>query len=319
MKIGIYGYGNLGRGVEAALRQNPDMEIVGVFTRRDPATVKTVTGIPVYSAALVEDFEAEIDVMIICGGSATDLPEMTPMLAKHFNVIDSFDTHARIPEHFANVEQAAMTTAHTALISAGWDPGLFSLARLYMNTVLPEGKDYTFWGRGVSQGHSDAIRRIPGVKDARQYTVPVPAALASARSGENPDLSTRQKHTRECYVVAEEGADKALIEKQIKEMPNYFADYDTTVTFITAEEMKQNHAELPHGGQVIRSGSTGEGGKHRHVMEFSLKLDSNPEFTASVLVACARAIGRMNSRGVFGCKTLFDIAPADLSPRKCWR
>ena len=314
MKIGIYGYGNLGRGVEAALRQNPDMEIVGVFTRRDPATVKTVTGIPVYSAALVEDFEAEIDVMIICGGSATDLPEMTPMLAKHFNVIDSFDTHARIPEHFANVEQAAMTTAHTALISAGWDPGLFSLARLMMNSVLPDGKDYTFWGRGVSQGHSDAIRRIPGVKDARQYTVPVPAALESARSGENPDLSTRQKHTRECYVVAEEGADRDLIEKQIKEMPNYFADYDTTVTFITAEEMKQNHTELPHGGQVIRSGSTGEGGKHKHVMEFSLKLDSNPEFTASVLVACARAIGRMNSRGIFGCKTLFDIAPADLSP-----
>ena len=314
MKIGIYGYGNLGRGVEAALRQNPDMEIVGVFTRRDPASVNTVTGIPVYSASLVEDFATEIDVMIICGGSATDLPVMTPMLAKNFNVVDSFDTHARVPEHFVNVDEAAMTTAHTALISAGWDPGLFSLARLYMNTVLPEGKDYTFWGRGVSQGHSDAIRRIPGVKDARQYTVPVPAALASARSGENPDLSTRQKHTRECYVVAEEGADKALIEKQIKEMPNYFADYDTTVTFITAEEMKQNHAELPHGGQVIRSGSTGEGGKHRHVMEFSLKLDSNPEFTASVLVACARAIGRMNSRGIFGCKTLFDIAPADLSP-----
>ncbi len=314
MKIGIYGYGNLGRGVEAALRQNPDMEIVGVFTRRDPAAVKTVTGIPVYSAALVEDYATEIDVMIICGGSATDLPEMTPMLAKHFNVVDSFDTHARVPEHFANVEQAAMTTAHTALISAGWDPGLFSLARLYMNTVLPEGKDYTFWGRGVSQGHSDAIRRIPGVKDARQYTVPVPAALESARSGENPDLSTRQKHTRECYVVAEEGADRDLIEKQIKEMPNYFADYNTTVTFITAEEMKQNHAELPHGGQVIRSGSTGEGGKHKHVMEFSLKLDSNPEFTASVLVACARAIGRMNRRGIFGCKTLFDIAPADLSP-----
>ena len=314
MKIGIYGYGNLGRGVEAALRQNPDMEIVGVFTRRDPATVKTVTGIPVYSASLVQDFTAEIDVMIICGGSASDLPEMTPMLAEHFNVIDSFDTHARIPEHFANVEKAAMTTGHTALISAGWEPGLFSLARLYMNTVLPEGKDYTFWGRGVSQGHSDAIRRIPGVKDARQYTVPVPSALASVRNGENPDLSTRQKHTRECYVVAEEGADKALIEKQIKEMPNYFADYDTTVTFITAEEMKRDHAELPHGGQVIRSGATGEGGKHKHVMEFSLKLDSNPEFTASVLVACARAIGRMNTRGIYGCKTLFDIAPADLSP-----
>lgn len=314
MKIGIYGYGNLGRGVEAALRQNTDMEIVGVFSRRDPAKVKTVTGIPVYSASLAEDFVTEIDVMIICGGSATDLPEMTPMLAKHFNVVDSFDTHARIPEHFANVDAAAKAAGHTALISAGWDPGLFSLARLYMNTVLPEGKDYTFWGRGVSQGHSDAIRRIPGVADARQYTVPVPSALESARSGENPDLSTRQKHTRECYVVAEEGADRAKIEKQIKEMPNYFADYDTTVTFITAEEMKRDHAELPHGGQVIRSGATGEGGKHKHVMEFSLKLDSNPEFTASVLVACARAMGRMNSRGDFGCKTLFDVAPADLSP-----
>ena len=314
MKIGIYGYGNLGRGVEAVLRQNTDMEIVGVFSRRDPAKVKTVTGIPVYSASLVEDFATEIDVMIICGGSATDLPEMTPMLAKHFNVVDSFDTHARIPEHFANVDAAAKAAGHTALISAGWDPGLFSLARLYMNTVLPEGKDYTFWGRGVSQGHSDAIRRIPGVADARQYTVPVPSALESARSGENPDLSTRQKHTRECYVVAEEGADRAKIEQQIKEMPNYFADYDTTVTFITAEEMKRDHAELPHGGQVIRSGSTGEGGKHKHVMEFSLKLDSNPEFTASVLVACARAVGRMNGRGDFGCKTLFDVAPADLSP-----
>ena len=314
MKIGIYGYGNLGRGVEAALRQNTDMEIVGVFSRRDPAKVKTVTGIPVYSASLAEDFATEIDVMIICGGSATDLPEMTPMLAKHFNVVDSFDTHARIPEHFANVDAAAKAAGHTALISAGWDPGLFSLARLYMNTVLPEGKDYTFWGRGVSQGHSDAIRRIPGVADARQYTVPVPSALESARSGENPDLSTRQKHTRECYVVAEEGANRAKIEQQIKEMPNYFADYDTTVTFITAEEMKRDHAELPHGGQVIRSGATGEGGKHKHVMEFSLKLDSNPEFTASVLVACARAVGRMNSRGDFGCKTLFDVAPADLSP-----
>ena len=314
MKIGIYGYGNLGRGVEAALRQNTDMEIVGVFSRRDPAKVKTVTGIPVYSASLAEDFATEIDVMIICGGSATDLPEMTPMLAKHFNVVDSFDTHARIPEHFANVDAVAKAAGHTALISAGWDPGLFSLARLYMNTVLPEGKDYTFWGRGVSQGHSDAIRRIPGVADARQYTVPVPSALESARSGENPDLSTRQKHTRECYVVAEEGADRAKIEQQIKEMPNYFADYDTTVTFITAEEMKRDHAELPHGGQVIRSGATGEGGKHKHVMEFSLKLDSNPEFTASVLVACARAVGRMNSRGDFGCKTLFDVAPADLSP-----
>ena len=314
MKIGIYGYGNLGKGVELAIRQNPDMELFGIFTRRNPKTVKTLTGAPVYAAEEAGNYAGEIDAMIICGGSASDLPEMTPMLAQHFNVVDSFDTHAKVPEHFANVDRAAFTHAHTAIISAGWDPGLFSLARLYMNIVLPDGKDYTFWGRGVSQGHSDAIRRIPGVKDARQYTVPVPAALESARSGENPDLSTRQKHTRECYVVAEEGADKALIEKQIKEMPNYFADYDTTVTFITAEEMKQNHAELPHGGQVIRSGSTGEGGKHKHVMEFSLKLDSNPEFTASVLVACARAIGRMNSRGIFGCKTLFDIAPADLSP-----
>ena len=314
MKIGIYGYGNLGRGVELAIRQNADMELAGVFTRRDPAAVKTITGAPVYAATDVNRFENEIDVMIICGGSASDLPEMTPALAKHFNVIDSFDTHARIPEHFANVDAAATETGHTALISAGWDPGLFSLARLLMNSVLPDGKDYTFWGRGVSQGHSDAIRRIPGVKDARQYTVPVEDALRRVRNGENPDLTTRQKHTRECYVVAEEGADKALIEKQIKEMPNYFADYDTTVTFITEEEMKRDHAELPHGGQVIRSGSTGEGGKHKHVMEFSLKLDSNPEFTASVLVACARAVVRMNGRQIFGCKTLFDIAPADLSP-----
>ena len=313
MKIAIYGYGNLGRGVEAAVRQNPDTELVGVFTRRDPATVKTVTGVPVYSAATVEDFITEIDVMIICGGSATDLPVMTPELAKHFNVVDSFDTHAKVQEHFANVDKAAMTTAHTALISAGWDPGLFSLARLYLNSVLPEGKDYTFWGRGVSQGHSDAIRRIPGVKDARQYTVPVPEALARVRGGETPDLSTRQKHTRECYVVAEEGADREWIEKQIKEMPNYFADYDTTVTFITEEEMQRDHRELPHGGLVLRSGATGEGGKHKHIMEFSLKLDSNPEFTASVLVACARAVARMNSRGIFGCKTLFDVAPADLS------
>ena len=313
MKIAIYGYGNLGRGVEAALRQNPDMEMVGVFTRRDPAAVKTVTGIPVYAADSVEDFTGEIDVMIICGGSAKDLPEMTPKLVRLFNVIDSFDTHARIPEHFANVDEAAFRTGHTAVISAGWDPGLFSLARLYMNTVLPEGKDYTFWGRGVSQGHSDAIRRIPGVKDARQYTIPVPEALEKVLNGENPELTTRQKHTRECWVVAEEGADKALIEKQIKEMPNYFSDYDTTVNFISEEELKRDHAELPHGGQVIRCGKTGAG-KYQHVMGFSLKLDSNPEFTASVLVACARAVGRMNSRGIYGCKTLFDIAPADLSP-----
>ena len=314
MKIGIYGYGNLGRGVELAIRQNPDAELFGVFTRRDPKTVKTLTGAPVYPARDVENYTAEIDVMIICGGSASDLPEMTPMLAKSFNVVDSFDTHAKVPEHFANVDRAAMTHAHTAIISAGWDPGLFSLARLYMNTVLPDGKDYTFWGRGVSQGHSDAVRRIPGVKDARQYTVPVEEALAKVRSGENPELTTRQKHTRECYVVAEEGADQALIEKQIKEMPNYFADYDTTVTFITEEEMKRDHSELPHGGQVIRCGRTGLDGTRRHVMEFSLKLDSNPEFTASVLVACARAAVRMNSRQIFGCKTLFDVPPADLSP-----
>jgi len=313
MKIGIYGYGNLGRGVELAIRQNADMELAGVFTRRDPAAVKTITGAPVYAAADVNRFENEIDVMIICGGSASDLPEMTPALAKHFNVIDSFDTHARIPEHFANVDAAAAETGHTALISAGWDPGLFSLARLLMNSVLPDGKDYTFWGRGVSQGHSDAIRRIPGVKDARQYTVPVESAVQRVRSGENPELTTRDKHTRECFVVAEEGADKALIEKQIKEMPNYFADYNTTVCFITEEEMKREHSELPHGGQVIRSGSTGADGNHHHVMEFSLKLDSNPEFTGSVLAACARAVQRMNARGIFGCKTVFDVPPADLS------
>ena len=314
MRIGIYGYGNLGRGVEKSVALNPDMELAGVFTRRDPASVTTLTGAPVYAAEKAGEFAGLIDVMILCGGSATDLPEMTPALARMFNVVDSFDTHARIPEHFDRVDQAALLTAHTALISGGWDPGLFSIARLYMNAVLPDGQDYTFWGRGVSQGHSDAIRRIPGVKDARQYTVPVPDALAKVRAGENPELTTRQKHTRECYVVAEEGADKALIEKQIKEMPNYFADYDTTVTFITAEEMKQNHSELPHGGQVIRSGETGVDGAHKHVMEFSLKLDSNPEFTASVLVACARAVVRMNSRQIFGCKTLFDVPPADLSP-----
>ena len=314
MRIGIYGYGNLGRGVELALRQNPDMELVGIFTRRDPASVHTLTGAPVYAASRAEDFVGEVDVMILCGGSASDLPEMTPQLVRHFNVIDSFDTHAKIPEHFAKVDEAAFRSAHMAVISAGWDPGLFSLARLVMNAVLPQGKDYTFWGRGVSQGHSDAVRRIPGVKDARQYTVPVEDALRRVRGGENPDLTTRQKHTRECYVVAEEGADRAAIERQIKEMPNYFADYDASVTFITQEEMDRDHSRLPHGGQVIRCGNTGRDGEDRHVMEFSLKLDSNPEFTASVLVACARAVSRMNARGIFGCKTMFDIAPADLSP-----
>ena len=313
MKIGIYGYGNLGRGVELAIGQNADMELAGVFTRRDPATVKTLTGAPVYEARKADDFAGKIDVMIICGGSASDLPVMTPMLAKTFNVIDSFDTHARIPEHFARVDEAAKGTNHTALISAGWDPGLFSLARLYTGAILPKGRDYTFWGRGVSQGHSDAVRRIPGVKDARQYTIPVEEAVEQVRAGKNPELTTRQKHTRECWVTLEDGADPRQIERAIKEMPNYFADYDTTVHFITDAEMKEKHSELPHGGSVIRCGATGEGERHQHVVEFTLKLDSNPEFTASVLVACARAIGRMNARGQYGCKTVFDIAPADLS------
>ena len=311
MKIGIYGYGNLGRGVETAFAKNPDMEPVGVFTRRDPRTVKTVTGLPVYAAEKAEDFAGEVDVMILCGGSATDLPEMTPALARNFNVVDSFDTHARIPEHFDRVDRAAFQSAHTALISGGWDPGLFSLARLYMNAVLPDGEDYTFWGRGVSQGHSDAIRRIPGVKDARQYTVPIQEAVEQVLAGKHPKLTARDKHLRECYVVAEEGADRAEIERAIREMPNYFADYDTTVTFISEEELKKNHSALPHGGQVIRTGETS--GDAKHVMGFSLQLDSNPEFTGSVLLACARAVGRMYARGVYGCHTLFDVAPADLS------
>ena len=310
MRIGIYGYGNLGKGVEKSIDQNPDLELVGIFTRRDPATVKTVTGAPVYAAESVEEFENRIDVMVICGGSATDLPEMTPALVRHFNVVDSFDTHARVPEHFEAVDREAFRTAHTALISGGWDPGLFSLARLYMNAVLPRGRDYTFWGRGVSQGHSDAIRRIPGVRDARQYTVPVAEAVARVRAGEQPELTAREKHLRECYVVAEDGADRDAIEKQIREMPNYFADYDTTVQFISEEELKRDHSALPHGGQVIRTGETGDG--NRHMMEFSLKLDSNPEFTGSVLAACARAVGRLHVRGQFGCKTMFDVAPADL-------
>ena len=311
MKIGIYGYGNLGRGVEKAFALNTDLELAGIFTRRDPATVGTMTNAPVYAADRAAEFVGSIDVMILCGGSATDLPEMTPSLARSFNVVDSFDTHARIPEHFAAVDKAAFQTGHTALISGGWDPGLFSLARLYMNAVLPQGRDYTFWGRGVSQGHSDAIRRIAGVKDARQYTVPIAEAVEQVRAGKQPELTTRQKHLRECFVVAEEGADRARIEKEIKEMPNYFADYDTTVTFITAEELKKNHNALPHGGQVIRSGKTSE--ENSHVMEFSLKLDSNPEFTGSVLLACARAVGKMYSRGIYGCHTLFEVAPADLS------
>lgn len=314
LKIGIYGYGNLGRGVEAAVALNDDTELVGVFTRRDPATVKIRTaGVGVYHTDELEKFKDKIDVLIICGGSATDLPEMTPALAKHFNVIDSFDTHAKIPEHFENVDNAAKTGDNIALISCGWDPGLFSLARLYMNAVLPVGQDYTFWGRGVSQGHSDAIRRIKGVKDARQYTVPVASAVESVRNGEDPVLSTREKHTRECYVVAEEDADLAYIENEIKTMPNYFSDYDTAVHFISSEEMARDHAALPHGGSVIRSGKTGFDKENTHVCEFSLKLASNPEFTGSVLVAYARAIKKMYDRGCRGCKTVFDVAPADLS------
>ena len=314
MKLAIYGYGNIGRGVEAAVRQNPDMILTGVYTRRDPASVKTKTGIPVYAAADILKHKDEIDVLMICGGSATDLPVLTPMLAKDFNVVDSFDTHARIPEHFANVDAAAKAGGHTALISGGWDPGMFSLNRLYANAILPQGSDYTFWGRGVSQGHSDAIRRIPGVADARQYTVPVPEALEAVRSGKCPELTTRQKHTRECYVVAKEGADKAAIEQAIKTMPNYFDEYDTTVTFITAEEMARDHAELPHGGFVIRTGVSGLSSEHTHTIEYRLTLDSNPEFTALTLVALARAVGRHAQRGDYGCKTVFDLAPADLSP-----
>ena len=314
MKLAIYGYGNIGRGVEAAVRLNPDMTLTGVYTRRDPASVKTKTGVPVYAAADILKHKDEIDVLMICGGSATDLPELTPMLAKDFNVVDSFDTHARIPEHFANVDAAAKAGGHTALISGGWDPGMFSLNRLYANAILPQGSDYTFWGRGVSQGHSDAVRRIPGVADARQYTVPVPEALEAVRAGKCPELTTRQKHTREVYVVAKEGADKAAIEKAIKTMPNYFDEYDTTVTFISAEEMARDHSELPHGGFVIRSGVSGLNKEHTHTIEYRLTLDSNPEFTALVLVALARAVGRHAARGDWGCKTVFDLAPADLSP-----
>ena len=313
MKIAIYGYGNLGRGVECATKYHTDAELVGIFTRRAPESVKTVLGVPVYSADRVLEFKDEIDVLILCGGSATDLPEMTPALAKNFNVIDSFDTHAKIPEHFARVDEAAKSGGKVALISCGWDPGLFSVARLYASSVLPSGSDYTFWGRGISQGHSDAIRRIDGVVDARQYTVPVPEAINSVREGNSPALTTREKHLRECYVVAAEGADKARIEAEIKNMPNYFADYDTTVNFISLEELRRDHAGMPHGGSVIRNGKTGFDGENNHTVEFSLKLDSNPEFTASVLVAYARAVVRLSSRGAVGAKTVFDIAPADLS------
>ncbi|MBP5454111.1 MAG: diaminopimelate dehydrogenase [Lachnospiraceae bacterium] len=314
MNIAILGYGNLGRGVECAVKANDDAKLVGVYTRRDPKTVSILTqGVPVRHVDEILDHKDEIDVLIICGGSATDLPKMTPEYAKYFNVIDSFDTHARIPEHFANVDKAAKETGHTALISAGWDPGMFSLNRLYANCVLPKGSDYTFWGKGVSQGHSDAIRRIDGVKDGKQYTIPVEAALEKVRNGENPTLTTREKHTRECFVVAEEGADLKRIENEIKTMPNYFSDYDTTVHFISQEELDKNHAGIPHGGFVIRSGNIGWDGENKAIIEYSLKLDSNPEFTASVIVAYARAIARLNKEGSTGCKTVFDIAPAYLS------
>lgn len=314
MKLAIYGYGNLGRGVEAAILKNPDMELVGVFTRRDPKSVRTQTGAKVFSADEIGAHRDEIDAVILCGGSATDLPVLTPSLARDFNVIDSFDTHANIPAHFDAVDAAAKAGGKLSLISCGWDPGLFSLNRLYAGAIMPDGKDYTFWGRGVSQGHSDAIRRIPGVLDARQYTVPIPEALDAVRSGKQPELSARQKHLRECYVVAAPDADKAAIETAIKTMPNYFADYDTTVTFISAEEMREKHSALPHGGFVIRTGKTGFSDEHTHRIEYALKLDSNPEFTAGVLVAFARAVGRMAARGRTGCITVFDVAPADLSP-----
>ena len=316
IRIGIYGYGNLGRGVENAIRQNPDMTLRAVFTRRDPSTlhIQTPTA-EVLHVDRAPEMVNDIDVMILCGGSATDLPTQTPAMAKIFNVVDSFDTHAKIPTHFANVDAAAREGGRVAAISVGWDPGLFSLARMYSGAILPDGKDYTFWGRGVSQGHSDAIRRIEGVLDAKQYTVPVEAALDAVRSGSNPDLTTREKHTRECYVVAKEGADLARIEQEIKTMPNYFADYDTTVHFITKEELDRDHAGIPHGGKVIRCGRTGAELQNSHIIEYSLKLDSNPEFTSSVLVAYARAVARMNQEGMTGCKTVLDIPPVYLSSK----
>ncbi len=316
IRIGILGYGNLGRGVECAVRQNPDMELKAVFTRRNPADVEILTKeARVWAVSEAARWKDEIDVLILCGGSATDLPVQTPEYAKLFNVVDSFDTHAKIPEHFAAVDAAAKEGGKTAIISVGWDPGMFSLNRMYANAILPEGKDYTFWGRGVSQGHSDAIRRIDGVKDAKQYTIPVDSALAAVRAGEDPELTTRQKHTRECFVVLEEGADLARIETEIKTMPNYFADYDTTVHFISEEELKRDHSRIPHGGFVLRSGSTGWEKENRHLIEYSLKLDSNPEFTASVIAAYARAAYRLSGEGAHGCKTVFDIAPAYLSAK----
>ena len=313
IRIGIMGYGNLGRGIECAIKQNDDMELAAVFTRRDPSSVKILTeGVGVYNVSEAASMSDKIDVMILCGGSATDLPEQTPEYVKYFNVVDSFDTHAKIPEHFAAVDAAAKESGKVGIISVGWDPGMFSLNRLYANAILTDGKDYTFWGKGVSQGHSDAIRRIDGVVDARQYTVPVESALEAVRSGSNPELTTREKHTRECYVVVEEGADKARIENDIKTMPNYFSDYDTTVNFISEEELKANHNGIPHGGFVIRCGKTGVNGENSHIIEYSLKLDSNPEFTSSVLIAYARAAYKLSCEGASGCKTVFDIAPAYL-------
>ena len=313
IRVAILGYGNLGKGMECAVKQNDDMELVAVFTRRDPATVKTLTDVKVYNVDQLLSMQDKIDVLVLCGGSATDLPKQTAEYAKYFNVVDSFDTHAKIPEHFAQVDAAAKEGGKVAMISVGWDPGMFSLNRLYANAILTNGKDYTFWGKGVSQGHSDAIRRIDGVKDGKQYTIPVEAALEAVRNGENPELTTRQKHTRECFVVAEEGADLARIENEIKTMPNYFDEYDTTVHFITEEELKRDHSGIPHGGFVIRSGKTGWNDENSHVIEYSLKLDSNPEFTSSVIAAYARAAYRMSQEGQKGCKTVFDVAPAYLS------
>ena len=312
-RIGIMGYGNLGRGIECAVKKNDDMEVVAVFSRRNPDSVKILTeGAKVYHADEVLNFKNEIDVLILCGGSATDLPAQTPEYAKNFTVVDSFDTHAKIPEHFANVDKTAKEGGNIAVISCGWDPGMFSLSRLYSNAILPDGKDYTFWGKGVSQGHSDAIRRLDGVVDAKQYTIPVDAALEEVRSGSNPELTTRQKHLRECFVVAAEGADKAKIESEIKNMPNYFADYDTIVHFISKEELDRDHSGIPHGGFVIRTGKSGWESENSHIIEYSLKLDSNPEFTAGVIAACARAAYRMKAEGLSGCKTMLDIPPAYL-------
>ena len=315
IRVAIMGYGNLGKGIECAIRQNEDMELVAVFTRRAPETVKTLTNVPVYAADKAPEMKDDIDVLMLCGGSATDLPKQTAVYAKYFNVIDSFDTHAKIPEHFEQVNAAAAESGKVAMISVGWDPGMFSLNRLYANAILRDGSDYTFWGKGVSQGHSDAIRRIAGVKNAKQYTIPVESALEAVRNGENPELTTRQKHTRECFVVLEEGADAKKVEEEIKNMPNYFAEYDTTVHFISEEELKKNHSGIPHGGFVIRSGKTGWNQENNHVIEYSLKLDSNPEFTSCVIVAYARAAYRLYKEGQSGCKTVFDIAPAYLSAK----